>query len=209
MCFHTKQEKDAKTLENRFKAKVKNGESFHSGIYNGFDHPKTPVILNSEPEIIQHLEWGLLPAWAKDIELQNSTLNAKIETLRERPSFNGVLHQKCLVLLDGFYEWKWHDEKGKVKEKFLLSMPNEEPFALAGLWSTWTNPQNGEIKNTYTIITTEAKGIMREIHNTKLRMPVILKKDTEMDWLMDKSSSKLEYLRLCATSLEPRTPSLF
>ena len=103
MCYHTQQTADAQKLKNRFKAEIKTADENNlTGLFNGFDHKRTPVILNSEPKIIQCIEWGLMPTWAKDRELQKSTLNAKIETLREKPSFNGVLNQKCLVVVDGF-----------------------------------------------------------------------------------------------------------
>lgn len=191
MCFHSQQTADAQKLKNRFKAKVKESDqNLIQGIFNGFDHQRTPVILNVEPELIQCLEWGLMPQWAKDRKLQDSTLNAKIETLHEKPSFNKVLHNKCLVIVDGFFEWKWLDEKGNSKQKYLITMPDNEPFALAGLWSEWKD-ETGEILKTYTIITTEARGIMREIHNVKLRMPVVLKPEIENDWLLGKTTAKL------------------
>lgn len=170
-------------MENRFKAELVTTEGFRSEVFNGFEHPKTPIITNANPKAIQLFQWGLLPSWATDTKIQNMTLNARIETLREKPSFRDILHQKCLVLVNGFYEWQWLDDKGKQKQKYLISLPNDEPFAMAGLWSTWKNKEN-EVVSTYTIITTEAKGIMREIHNTKLRMPVILTQGNERHWLM-------------------------
>jgi putative SOS response-associated peptidase YedK len=192
MCFHTKQTKSAKTLENRFIAKLRQEDKpLLTGVYNGFDHPKTPIITAQEPDIIQCVEWGLIPWWAKDKGNQNSCLNARIETLREKPSFSGILHRKCLILLDGFFEWQWIDVKGKEKQKYLITLSNEEPFALAGLWTEWKNPLNGELLKTYTIITTEAKGIMREIHNSKLRMPVILTQGNERPWLNDQRRADL------------------
>lgn len=191
MCFHSQQTSDAQKLKNRFKAEIKKSDEGQiKGIFNGFDHPRTPIILNSEPTLIQCVEWGLMPFWAKDRNLQDSTLNAKIETLQEKPSFKNILHRKCLVIVDGFFEWKWLDEKGKNKEKHLITMPDNEPFALAGLWSEWKD-STGETLKTYTIITTEAKGIMREIHNSKLRMPVVLKPEIENDWLLGKTNAKL------------------
>ena len=192
MCFHTQQTKDAKTLENRFKAKFRQEDMpLITGVYNGFDHPKTPIITAQEPDIIQCVEWGLVPWWSKDKAMQNSCLNARIETLREKPSFSGILHRKCLILLDGFFEWQWIDPKGKEKQKYLITLPNNEPFAFAGLWTEWKNPQSGDLLNTYTIITTEAKGIMREIHNSKLRMPVILTQGNERPWLNDQRRADL------------------
>lgn len=197
MCFHTKQTADAQKLKNRFNVNIKQSdENQIEGIFNGFDHNRTPVILNLEPDLLQCVQWGLIPFWAKNRDLQNSNLNARIETLSEKPSFKHVLQRKCLVIVDGFFEWQSlnnsgiPDPNGKVKKKHIITMPSEEPFALAGLWSEWKD-ENGDILRTYTIITTEAKGIMREIHNSKLRMPVVLKPEIEQDWLMGKTTAKL------------------
>ena len=191
MCFHTKQSADAKKLAKRFKATVKEKDNeLVTGVFNGFEHPKTPIITAQEPDLIQCYEWGLVPWWSKDKSIQNSTLNARIETIREKPSFSGILHRKCLVLVDGFFEWQWMDAKGKEKQKYLITLENNEPFALAGLWTEWKTP-NGELLKSYTIITTEAKGIMREIHNSKLRMPVILTEGNERTWLTDQTKADL------------------
>ena len=191
MCFHSKQTADATKLKNRFKASLINSESeFQSNVYNGFTHPKTPVITNENPDLIQLFEWGLIPSWANDKKIQDVTLNARIETITEKPSFKGSLNQKCLILLDGFYEWKWLDSKGKEKQKYLISLPDNEPFAVAGLWSMWINDVNEQLFS-YTMITAEARGIMREIHNTKLRMPVILTEGNERSWLMGKTKADI------------------
>lgn len=197
MCYHTQQTADAQKLKNRFNAKVKESDiNLITGTYNGFEHTRTPVILNEEPELIQCVEWGLVPTWAKDKSNQNGTLNAMIETLKEKPSYKNVLNKKCLVVVDGFFEYQWVDEngnpdpQGKFKKKHIITMPEDEPFAFAGLWSEWQD-ETGQILKTYTIITTEARGIMREIHNSKLRMPVVLKPEVEQDWLMGKTTAKL------------------
>lgn len=200
MCFHSQQTVDAQTLKKRFNAKLKSENLVvQSSYYNGFEHPLTPIITNESPDFIQTFNWGLLPEWTKDINFRKNTLNARIESLREKPSFNQVLHQKCLILVDGFYEWKQIDSK--TKEKYLISLEDDSPFAMAGIWSRWRNPQTAEILETYSMITTEAKGIMREIHNTKFRMPVVLKKEFEKDWLMGKTTAKLEWENLKATQL--------
>lgn len=181
MCFRTKNNKTARELEQRFKAKFLNPEWYSPDIFNAFTFPKTPVVANNKA--IQGFTWGLIPPWAKDTNIRKSTLNARIETLDKKPSFKPSLSKRCLVLTDGFYEWKWLDPKGKSKQKYLLTLPEDEAFALAGLWNEWTNQSTGEIFNTYTIITTAANELMSEIHNTKKRMPVILNPENEHDWL--------------------------
>ena len=185
MCFHTKQTKKAKSLEKRFKVSVKEDEQLNlvSSDYNGFDFPKTPIITNLEQERIQLFNWGLIPDWSKNDTIKQYTLNARIETLDEKPSFKHHNTHRCLVLADGFYEWQWLDTKGRRKQKFEIGIKNEEPFAFAGIWSEWTNTTTGELTNTYSIVTTEAQRVMREVHNSKMRMPVVLHPEQENDWL--------------------------
>lgn len=184
MCFHTIQSKLAKQVEKRFKAKIREAHLFKPQNHiNGFDFPKTPIITNENPEIIEHFNWGLIPAWAKDDDIKANTLNAKIDTLEEKTSFRDVTTHRCLVIANGFYEWQWQDSKGKSKIKYEIGIENNDLFAFAGLYSKWTNPATGEIKNTYTILTTEASLLMAEIHNIKKRMPIILHPKDEMKWL--------------------------
>lgn len=183
MCFHSKQSKSAQDLKNRFKAKFEDELKYTPSIYNGFKFPKTPVITNAEPDNIQMFNWGLLPTWAKDKDFRQNTLNAKIETIKEKPSFRNLLNKRCLVLSDGFYEWQWLDYKGKQKQKYLISTPEKDAFAFAGLWNIWVDKNTGEILHTYTIITREANELMSKIHNIKKRMPFILPKEFEYDWL--------------------------
>lgn len=200
MCFHAQQTKSAAELENRFHAHFKNKNNYSPAIYNGFTHPHTPVITNEASDKIQLFQWGLIPFWAKDSNIQKHTLNARIETLSEKPSFRNVVNNRCLILADGFFEWQWLDTKGKQKQKYLITLPNESSFAFAGLYSTWVDKQTGEIKNTYTIITTQANELMSKIHNTKKRMPVILNKEDENNWLKGKQLEETE-IELKAISL--------
>lgn len=188
MCFFYSINKSAKALEERFVAEVVNKQQnmfFDSpkDVYNGFAHPAMPLITNSEPAKIQFFEWGLLPAWAKDKKFQDNTLNARLETLHEKPSFKNMLGNRCLIPADGFLEWQWQDPKGKQKIKYLLEISESPIFAFAGLWSQWVEPSSGNVIPTFTIITTEANPLMAEIHNTKKRMPVILTPESEKLWL--------------------------
>lgn len=185
MCYHTQQTKDAQTLEKRFKAKLRMDKPFQSEYFNGFTFPQTPIIAHNKQDEIQLFRWGLIPDWAKDNSIQQYTLNAKIETLLEKPSFKNNIQNRCLVIADGFMEWQWLDAKGKKKQPFLITLPNKDAFAFAGIWSEWLNPSTGELINTYTILTTEATGIMAEIHNSKKRMPIILTPDQESIWLSE------------------------
>jgi len=206
MCFHSKQTKLALEVETRFKAKIDKPEDFRPSVaVNGFTYAKTPVIVDETPAIITHYNWGLIPAWAKDDDIRKMTLNAKIETVDEKPSFRNSVNKRCLVIANGFYEWQWNDPKGKVKTKYEIGIGNDELFAFAGIYSEWTDKTTGEIRNTYAILTTEANPLMAEIHNNKKRMPVILKPEDETKWLSHAPIQEFAYpyqVNLVATKLE-------
>ncbi len=187
MCFFSKLSQPLSQIEQRFKAKAIDTQKFEPSPYNGFSFPKTPVITNLSQDKIQFFQWGLIPSWSKDEGIKKFTLNARIETLDIKPSFKNIQNQRCLVIVDGFYEWKWLDQKGKEKQKYELSLPDQTIFSFAGLWSQWVNPQTGELIQTYTIITTQANALMSEIHNSKQRMPIILNQAYEYDWLMGRN----------------------
>ncbi len=203
MCFFSQQTKDATKVEKRFNAVVNDLLNFQTGAFNGFEHPRTPVITNDSSDVVQHLQWGLIPHWAKDDSIKKYTLNAKIETLNEKPSFRNSINQRCLVIADGFFEWQWLDSKGRRKQKYLLTLPDEQLYAYAGIWSEWVSVLTGEIVKTYSIVTTEATGIMREIHNTKKRMPVILTPENEQLWLQNAPIAQFAkvHIELCATKI--------
>lgn len=186
MCFFSKQTKKAVEVQHRFKAVLEDFNLFvPCNEYNGFSFPKTPVITNESPDTIQHVQWGLIPHWAENDDIKKYTLNAKIETLTEKPSFKDSVHKRCLVIANGFYEWQWLDSKGKRKQKYELMLPDNELFAFAGIWSQWKSNITGEAIKTYSIVTTEANELMSEIHNSKRRMPVILTPEMESYWLND------------------------
>jgi putative SOS response-associated peptidase YedK len=200
MCFHSKQTKKAIELEHRFRAKFENESAYTPSIFNGFQFPKTPVIANDRPETIAMFNWGLIPSWAKDKEIRKNTLNARIETIAEKPSFRSYVKQRCLILVDGFYEWQWLDEKGKQKQKYEIGMPDDSAFALAGIWSDWLDKETGELMRTYAVLTTEANELMSRIHNSKKRMPVIIHPSNENEWLhggnLDTSDMNLKAIEI-------------
>jgi putative SOS response-associated peptidase YedK len=124
------------------------------------------------------MKWGLIPRWAKDDKIQYSTHNARGETFRDKPAFRDAWKrgQRCLVITDGFYEWKTLDAAGKKKQAYAIGMADDSPMVMAGLWETWKSPQSGEEIVTCTVITCEPNTAMAELHD---RMPVIL---DETDW---------------------------
>ncbi|MCX7985020.1 MAG: SOS response-associated peptidase [Bacteroidetes bacterium] len=183
MCFSFKLTTSKETIEKFFDATFVEPNVFQPAIFNGFQFPLTPVILNIAPKVIHFAEWGLIPPWAKNESIRTHTLNARIETIHEKPSFRESINNRCLVLADGFYEWQWIDSQGKRKQKYLLALPNNEPFGLAGLWSQWRTSTTGKTRITYTLLTTEANELLSRIHNTKKRMPLILNPTLGKSWL--------------------------
>jgi putative SOS response-associated peptidase YedK len=124
------------------------------------------------------LRWGLVPFWAKDPSIGNRMINARAETVAEKPSYrNAYRHRRCIVLADGFYEWL---RRGETKTPFFISLASGQPFALAGLWENWTDKETGESLQTTTLITTDANDFMAQLHH---RMPVVLEANTATDWL--------------------------
>ena len=196
MCFHSQQNKSPEEIAKRFNLNIENVPKNVSGTFNGFEFPKTPIITNERPNKVQMTSWGLIPHWADDTSIRKHTLNARIETLSEKPSFKDVVHNRCLILSDGFFEWQWRDLKGKNKQKYLIQIPNKELFAFAGIWSQWVNPNTGASQNSYSIITTQANEVMAKIHNTKKRMPIILPQNREQDWLDKMSIQDFTHLNI-------------
>lgn len=210
MCFHSKQTSAAVTLQNRYKASFIGVELYRpKHNINGFEHPAMPIICNDSPDKIQLFQWGLIPNWANDRTIQSSTLNAKLETVTQKPTFKNVIHQRCLIPANGFYEWKWLNSSGSKKEKYLITCADTDVFSFAGLWSKWLDPQIGKWVNSFTILTTEANDLMAEIHNIKKRMPVILTPETEMDWLTSSKAPTLNQNLIAQCLEENRQMRLF
>jgi putative SOS response-associated peptidase YedK len=123
------------------------------------------------------LRWGLIPSWAKDAKIGNQCINAKAETVAEKPSFRSAFKkQRCLIVATGFYEWQ---VRGRVKQPMWIGLRSQHPFAFAGLWEHWT-PAEGQPLETCTIITTEPNDLIAPIHS---RMPVILAPTAYDQWL--------------------------
>ncbi|TCJ14134.1 SOS response-associated peptidase [Flaviaesturariibacter flavus] len=184
MCYHytftKKQEQVMKAITAEWEMPFE--PVFHA---NGFTFPHMPVITSQEPGKVQAYTWGLIPHWVGTLEeatkLRAQTLNAKGETIFEKPAFRSyVPKRRCLVLADGFFEWM---EFQKKKYPHLVRLQEEELFAFAGIYSHWTEPETGELFRTFAIITTAANPFMARIHNSKQRMPVILPRAAWQDWL--------------------------
>ncbi len=143
--------------------------------------PTQPILAipNDGKNAADFFVWGLIPKWAKDPSIGSRLINARAETLAEKPSFRGGFkYKRCLILADGFYEWK--SQPGtKTKTPYFIHMKDRQPFAFAGLWDEWNPPDGGSVRSA-AIITTEPNELMATIHN---RMPVILHPADYAQWL--------------------------
>lgn len=138
--------------------------------------PIAVVTVNS-PRTLQQMRWGLIPSWAKDPAIGNKLINARAETLPEKPAYKTALtRRRCLIPADGFYEWQ---AVGKSKQPMYTHRKDDALFAFAGLWEEWHSP-DGETVRSCTIITTTPNALMTPIHN---RMPAILRPQDEAVWL--------------------------
>ncbi len=143
--------------------------------------PTQPVLVipNDDQSTADFFIWGLIPMWAKDPSIGNRLINARAETLEEKPAFRGSLkYKRCLILADGFYEWKGAPGR-KTKTPFFIHMKDRKPFAFAGLWDSWNSPDGSQVKSC-AIITTVPNELMAIIHN---RMPAILHPRDYAKWL--------------------------
>ncbi|MGH2356152.1 MAG: SOS response-associated peptidase [Chloroflexota bacterium] len=139
---------------------------------------------------LERMTWGLIPRWAKDPRMGSKLINARAETLADKPAFRGALkHRRCLIPADSFYEWT-AAQGGKAKQPVRVTLASGEPFAFAGLWETWTPPEGGDAVKSCTIITTAPNALMANLHH---RMPVILTQEAEDAWL-DPSITEPEQL---------------
>ncbi|MDE0013734.1 MAG: SOS response-associated peptidase [Candidatus Poribacteria bacterium] len=135
---------------------------------------------NTLEKQVEFFHWGLIPSWAKDPKIGNRMINARSETLAEKPSFrNAYKRRRCLVLADGYYEWQ-QIPGSRVKQPVYIRLKSQKPFAVAGLWEVWQSKDMDEPLKSCTIITCPPNALLEEIHH---RMPVILPADAYAQWL--------------------------
>jgi putative SOS response-associated peptidase YedK len=180
-----------------------------------FDLPETPVlaprynIAPTQPVGIVRTQgadaqrawdlvvWGLVPSWAKDPSMGARMINARAETVEEKPAFRAAFRRRrCLVPADGFYEWR---KQGKAKQPYYITLQNGRPFAFAGLWEIWMAPDGSRL-DSCTILTTVANELMQPIHD---RMPVIVAPEDYTLWLGQGSDATAETLPLLRDLLHP------
>jgi putative SOS response-associated peptidase YedK len=147
--------------------------------------PVAAIVLDQEQRQFKHFYWGLIPSWAKDPKIGARLINARSETVSEKPAFRAAFkRRRCLIVTDGFYEWK---KVEKQKQPFYFRRSDCHPFAFAGLWEHWQSSE-GDTIDSCTILTTEASDLMEPIHN---RMPVILDEPDYDGWLSPTSKPDL------------------
>ena len=160
--------------------------------YNIAPTQNVQVVLEDDGRRLEAMHWGLIPSWSKDPSIGARMINARAETVSEKPSFRSAFKKRrCLIPADGFYEWQ---KQPDGKQPFHLRMTNGRPFAFAGLWETW-NMEGGEEMLSTTIITTEPNEVAAEVHN---RMPVILPPELYDAWLDPENGDRDELLSMLA-----------
>ncbi len=188
MCGRFTNTVSIKKLSERFGFPVPKGN--FPPRFNIAPGQEVPVVVATPQKNLELMKWGLVPSWAKEEKIGYKMINARAETLNEKPSFKRAFQtRRCLVLADGFFEWKIMP-RTKTKIPMRIVLLNREPFAFAGLWETWKKPQGSPL-HSFTIVTTQANEKLKTIHD---RMPVILHRDDEPTWL-DPENSDVEELQ--------------
>ena len=185
MCFHFSLTQKMSSIEEQLHVQWEGMEwqpVYHA---SGFTFQAMPVVTQEDPDHVQLFQWGLIPHWVKTKDdadkLKAQTLNARVETAFEKPSFRGsMLYKRCLIPADGFFEWM--DISGK-KYPHYIHLTNQSLFCFGGIYAHWTDKSTGEIISTFSILTTQANAMMEKIHNLKKRMPVIISVDEKDKWL--------------------------
>lgn len=158
--------------------------------YNIAPTQDVSVIVNDVKTRLVSFRWGLIPSWATDLSIGNKMINARAETLTQKVSFkNALKKRRCLIIADGFYEWKKTDS-GKIP--MFIYLKNEKPFSFAGLWESWKTAE-GKIIRSCTIITTTPNQLISTIHN---RMPVIIQKGYRSFWLEPNNADETKLVGL-------------
>ena len=175
MCYRFVRESNIAEIAREFD--VDEIEEDISPSFNVSPTHNVPALINDGVRRIEVLRWGLIPPWAENISIGNKLLNARGETITEKPSFRlAFKKRRCLIPATGYYEWK---REGSNKTPMFIHLKDEKIFGMAGLWERWTSP-SGEQINSFTIITIAANDWLKPVND---RMPVIIPKDQVALWL--------------------------
>jgi len=192
MCGRFVSKAKKEEIEKEFKVEISDG-NLSTPRYNIAPTQMIAAVAEIENEReISLFKWGLVPHWAKDESIGNKLINARAETLTEKPSFREAFaRRRCIIPVSGFYEWMRVAKD--AKQPFYFYLKDKEVFGFAGLWEEWLDKETGELTETCTIITTEANEVLKPVHD---RMPVILKSDSYEEWLNPKikDTAKLQNL---------------
>jgi putative SOS response-associated peptidase YedK len=158
--------------------------------YNIAPSQNVTVVVQRGARQLTEMHWGLIPSWAKDVSVGNRMINARAESIAERPAFRAAFKKRrCLIISDGFYEWR---KVGKVKTPMHIRLKSREPFAFAGLYEYWKT-KSGKMLESCAIVTTTPNEIMTSIHN---RMPVILDAEKEEEWLNPENQNVSDLIQM-------------
>lgn len=198
MCGRFVQAEDARYYAEHFRVDVvKVGDLSPSWNVAPTD-PVYAVAEHHDERLLGTFSWGLIPWWAKERNIAARNINARVETVAERPAFRDSFRERrCLIPADGFYEWQSR-KRGKLPH--YIHAASRKPLALAGLWATWREPDTGERVHTCTILTGEPDDVVRPLHD---RMPVALLPDSWDAWLDRDNRDALELSKLLAGAARP------
>lgn len=205
MCYHKAQTNSISFLAEYYGASYDDyvKENFKPHFHeNGFDFLPCSIVTVEQSDKLLLYNWGLIPWWTKSLNdglrLRVQTLNCISEEMYEKPSFRDSAKEgkRCLIPTTSFFEWRWMDEKGKTKIPYNLRVTDQPLFSLGGLYSSYKDKATDQRYHTYSVLTTRANNLMETIHNSKKRMPVIIPRPYEKDWL-NPNLSKNDVLALC------------
>jgi len=200
MCFTVNVNLIKEELENRYGATLIDPDKYRpSYYYHAFAFPDLPALCSGDPGKLQMLKWGLIPSWTRSLddakEIRLKTLNARSESVNKKPSFSSSFRSKrCIVPVKGFYEWQ---HSGKEKIPWYIYRSDNEIMSLAGIYDEWEETKTGQLISTFSILTTDANDLMANIHNSAKRMPLVLDKNLEQQWI-DISTSEPELMKMLA-----------
>ena len=186
MCFTVNVNLIKEELQNRYGATLIDPDKYRpSYYYHAFGLPSLPAICSGDTSRIQLLKWGLIASWTKGIDQANiiryKTFNARSESINTKPSFTSSFRTKrCIIPVRGFFEWQ---HVGNEKIPWYIYHSENEVISIAGIYDDWIEDNTGEVFSTFSIVTTEANELMARIHNSGKRMPVILDRSSEKEWI--------------------------
>jgi putative SOS response-associated peptidase YedK len=206
MCFSVNVNLVKEELEKRYGATFLDPEKYHpSYYYHAFGFPEMAAVCSGSTDKIQVLKWGLIPSWVRSMdsagEIRIKTFNARAESIDSKPSFSeAFISKRCIIPVQGFYEWQ---HSGTKKIPWYIYRKDNAIISFAGLWGEWVRSDTGEKYSTFSIVTTNANGMMAEIHNSAKRMPVILDGQGEKKWIdiQTDHNEALQLLKPCPDEL--------